>query len=150
MSGYLRMLDGKEYRVGEAWPPIECFRCGICCTRYQSPLTPEEVETIAGELRVSPSGFLSKYVQVTVTGYLLRQTEKGCIFLDWDEGEVTANCSIYPFRPEACRNWTPSLSRRECQEGLTRLKAKDRIIPVQELYPSPEAIERFYESLTQE
>lgn len=144
------MLDGKEYRVGEALPAIECFRCGICCTRYQSPLTPEEVETIAKELGLSPSDFLSKYVQITVAGYLLRQTEKGCIFLNWEEEEVTANCSIYPFRPKACRHWLPSLSRRECQEGLKKLKAKDRIIPVQDLYPSPEAIERFDESLTQE
>jgi len=150
MSGYLRMLDGKEYRVGEALPAIECFRCGICCTRYQPPLTPEEVETLAKELGLSPSDFLSKYVQIMVTGYLLRQTEKGCVFLKWEEGEANANCSIYPFRPEACRNWMPSLSRRECQEGLKKLKAKDKIILAHDLYTSPEAIERFYASLTED
>ena len=144
------MLDGKEYRVGEALPAIECFRCGICCTRYQPPLTPEEVETLAKELGLSPSDFLSKYVQIMVTGYLLRQTEKGCVFLKWEEGETTAHCSIYRFRPEACRNWMPSLSRRECQEGLKKLKAKDKIILAHDLYTSPEAIERFYASLTED
>ena len=136
------MLDGKEYHIGKVWLPMECLRCGICCTRYQPPLTPEEVETIAKGLGLSPGDFLSKYVQITVAGYLLRQTEKGCVFLKWEEGEATANCDIYPFRPDACRNWVASLSRRECQEGLKRLKAEDKTILAHDLYTSLEAIER--------
>ena len=117
------MQDGKEYSVGEVLTPIECFRCGICCTRYQPPLTQEEVETIARELGLSPRDFLSEYVQITLVGYLLRRTETGCIFLK-REDDNTANCSIHPFRPEACRNWVPSLSQRECQDGLKKLKTQ--------------------------
>ena len=144
------MMDGNGYRVGEEWPPIECFRCGICCTRYQPPIEPEEVETIARGLGLSPDDFLSEYVQITVAGYLLRRTEKGCVFLDWEEAEVTANCRIHPFRPEACRNWVPSLSRRECQEGLMRRKTRDKIVLVQDIYSSPEEVERFNRMFSKE
>ena len=149
MSGYLRMLDGKECHLAQPWPPIECFHCGICCTRYQPPLSDEDIETIAGKLGLSPSDFLSNYVQTTVAGYLLRQTEKGCIFLEWD-GENSANCGIYPFRPEACRNWVASLSRSECQEGLKRRKTRDKILPANDLYTAPQAIERLSASLTED
>ena len=113
MSGYPKMQDGQEHSVGEALTPIECFRCGICCTRHQPPLSPEEVEAIARELGLSSSDFLSEYVQITVVGYLLRHT---------------AGCSIHPFRPEACRNWIASLSQRECQEGLKKLKTQGKIL----------------------
>ena len=127
MSGYPKMQDGQEHSVGEALTPIECFRCGICCTRHQPPLSPEEVEAIARELGLSSSDFLSEYVQITVVGYLLRHTETGCIFLKWEDNN-TAGCSIHPFRPEACRNWIASLSQRECQEGLKKLKTQGKIL----------------------
>ena len=148
MSGYLRTLDGQEHHIGETWPPIECFRCGICCTRYQPQLSSEEAATIAKGLGMSTEDFLARYAQFTNVGYLLRNSEKGCVFLSWEEDGARASCSIYPFRPEACRHWIASLSRHECQEGLTKLKTKDRIMLVQELYSSPEAIDRFAKNLS--
>jgi len=103
--------------------PIKCFRCGICCTRYQPPLNPEEIEPIARELGFSLAYFLSEYVQITVVGHLLRRTETGCVFLKWED-DSTATCRIHPFRPAACRDWVASLSKRECQEGLEKLKTR--------------------------
>jgi len=147
MAGYLRTLDGYEHRVGEMRPSIECFCCGICCTRYQPQLPPEEAEIIAKRLGMSTEDFLSRYAQLTNVGYLLRQSEKGCIFLIWEEDGARASCRIYPFRPEACQNWVPSLSRPECRDGLTRLKAKGEIMLARELYPSQEAVDTFYEHL---
>lgn len=141
MSVYLRMQDGQQHSVGEAFTPIECFRCGICCTRYQPPLPPEEVEAIARELGLSSSDFLSEYVQITVVGYLLRHTETGCIFLKWEDNN-TAGCSIHPFRPEACRNWIASLSQCECQEGLRKLKTQGKILLAPDIYTSLQATEQ--------
>ncbi|HEY78161.1 MAG TPA: YkgJ family cysteine cluster protein [Dehalococcoidia bacterium] len=145
----LKTLDGNEHRVhlSEALLPIECFRCGICCTSYQPLLGSEEIETIARQLGLSTGTFLARYAQPTVIGYLLRQTEKGCVFLRW-ESETRASCHIHPFRPQVCRNWVPSLSRRECLEGLARLKAKGEILLVKELYSSTAALERFCSILT--
>ena len=145
----LTMLDGSEHRVrlGKVPPPIECFRCGICCTHYQPMLDTEEIETTAQRLGLSFGDFLSRYAQLTVVGYLLRQTEKGCVFLTREDGETRASCRLYPFHPEVCRNWAPSLSRRECLEGLGRLKTKGKIMLAKELYPSREALDRFYSVL---
>jgi len=128
VPGYLKIPDGREYHVGEALPPIECLRCGICCTRHQPPLSPEEVEATARNLKMTTSDFLTEYVQITLAGYLLRHDERGCVFLNREAGQATATCRIHPFRPEACRNWIPSLSRPECQEGLMRLQSEDNIL----------------------
>ena len=148
MSGYLKTLDGDEHHISDIGIPIECFRCGVCCIRYQPQLTSEEIETIAGELGISTSDFLSRYAQSTNVGYLVRQSEKGCVFLIWEEDGARASCSIHPFRPEPCRNWAASLSRSECREGLGRLKANDQIMLAKELYSSQEAVDRFCENLT--
>jgi Fe-S-cluster containining protein len=147
----LKTLDGSEhrFRLNKAPLPIECFRCGICCTCYQPLLKNEEIETIARRLGLSAGAFLTRYAQSTVIGYLLRQTEEGCVFLRW-EGGTRANCSIHPFRPRVCRNWAPSLSRRECLEGLGRLKARGKILLAEELYSSREAIEQFYSLFSDE
>ncbi len=114
-----------QYRASEAWRPIECLRCGTCCRRHQPRLSTKEIQALAKGLGISVDDFISRYVQVTTVGYLLRQTEKGCVFLTYEEDKARASCRIYSFRPEACRNWAPSLSRRECQEGLERLKTKE-------------------------
>ena len=147
MSGYLKTMDGDEHHVGEAEVSIECFRCGVCCLRYQPQLSPDEIETIAGELGLSPSDFLARYAQFTNVGYLIRQSERGCVFLTWEEDGTRANCNIHPFRPESCRSWTASLSRDECREGLARLKANNKIMLARELYSSREAVARFCEDL---
>jgi len=147
MPSYFRTLDGREHPINRVDSPIECFRCGICCMRHQPRLTAEEVAIMAEQLGLSTDDFLSKYVVITIVGYLLRQTKKGCVFLIWEEEEGRATCSIHPSRPEACRNWVPSLSRPECREGLARLKTKNQIMLASEPYPSQEAINRLYASL---
>ncbi len=147
MSGRLRTIDGQEHPVGDSLPPIECFRCGVCCVRYQPPLLPEEIETIAAGLGMPAKDFLDKYAQLTYVGYLLSRSEGRCVFLVYEEGGDKASCRIHSFRPKACRNWVPSLSRRECQEGLTRLKTKSKIMLANELYSSPKALDRFSENL---
>lgn len=108
--------------TNEAPGRINCFRCGICCTRYQPKLTKNEVKRIARSLSLSLDDFLARYVQVTAVGYLLRQSAKGCVFLDW-EGDKTT-CRIYRVRPQACRDWVARLSQPECQQGLAKLRTR--------------------------
>lgn len=102
---------------------IKCFRCGLCCTRFQPRLTPEEVKRIPDYLSLSAIDFIARYVQVTTIGYLLRQSAMGCVFLRWDKGKTA--CEIYRVRPKACRDWKASLSQPECQQGLAKLKARN-------------------------
>src|SRR4030042_1762073 len=134
----IKTLEGKEITVAEQ-PPIPCFRCGICCSCYQPPLTTEDIGNIASALGISRSKCVSKYaVKVPIKeGYLLKHTKKGCVFLAWD-ADGKARCTIYPSRPKACREWIASLSKSECREGLAKLKSKGQIMLLRELFPSPE------------
>jgi len=101
---------------------IDCFRCGICCTRYQPQLTPQEVRRIAKSLSLSVDDFLARYAQATAIGYLLKQSAKGCVFLTWESGKT--HCEIYRVRPKSCYDWTASPSQPECRQGLARLKTQ--------------------------
>lgn len=144
MQGYLLMQGGTEHKVGESWPRIECFRCGICCVRYRPKVTSEEMERIAQKLSMSIDAFISAYVRAVPTkeAYILQSSADICPFLRWDEGGAKATCSIHPFRPEACRNWVPSLSRPECREGLTKVKAISELLLPADMYHSIKEIKR--------
>jgi len=132
----LKTSEGKEITIAEQ-APIPCLRCGICCTRYQPTLAPEDMDNIASALEISRAKCISRYaVKVpTKEGYLLKRTEKGCVFLAWDE-DGRATCTIHPSRPKVCREWTPNLSRPECLEGLAKLKSRGQIMLLDELFSS--------------
>ncbi|MDH5365308.1 MAG: YkgJ family cysteine cluster protein [Dehalococcoidia bacterium] len=141
------MIEGEEMVIKEEIP-VHCFRCGICCTIYQPPLYPEDIENIALGLGISKSECICRYAEHAPTkeGYLLKRMEKGCIFLAWDE-EGKACCTIYSFRPKACREWIPSLSKPECLEGLIKLKSEGQLMLLGKLFDSEEDQETFCSSL---
>ena len=143
----IRTLEGKETTITEQ-TPIPCFRCGICCTCYQAPLTLEDIENMASSLGISRSKCISKYaVKVPIKeGYLLKHTNKGCVFLAWD-ADGKARCTIHPSRPKACREWIPSLAKPECLEGLAKLKSEGQIMLLEELFPSHDEQKKLYLSL---
>jgi len=143
----IKTLGGKEITITEQ-TPIRCFRCGICCACYQPPLTSEDIDNIASALRISRSKCISRYaLKVPIKeGYLLKHTKKGCVFLAWD-ADGKARCTIYPSRPKACREWTPSLSKPECLEGLAKLKSEGQIMLLEELFPSHEEKKELYLAL---
>ena len=134
----IRTAEGQEITVAEQ-PPIPCFRCGICCTCYQPPLTTRDIESIASALGISRSKCISKYAHKAPIkeGYVLKHTEKGCVFLAWD-ADGKARCTIHESRPKACREWVPSLSKPECLQGLAKLKSEGQIMLLEELFPSYE------------
>jgi len=143
----MKTLEGKEITVTEQ-TPIPCFRCGICCTCYNPPLTTHEIGNIASALGISRSKCISRYARKAPIkeGYLLKQTKKGCVFLTWD-ADGKARCAIYPLRPKACREWTPSVSKAECLQGLAKLKSEGQIMLLEELFPSCEERKELYLSL---
>ena len=143
----IKTSEGKEITIKEQ-APIPCFRCGICCTCYHAPLTPEDINNIASSLGTSRSKFISRYARKVPIkeGYLLKHTEEGCVFLSWD-ADRKARCTIHPSRPLACREWTPSLAKPECLEGLAKLKSEGQIMLLEELFPSPEEKKKLYVAL---
>ena len=108
--------------TGQVGPLIECFRCGICCTKYQVNLSLAEGQRIADELGFVWEEFLSRYVDKSWPGiknFLLRKRNGACVFLERIEDSNVTHCLIYHIRPSSCIDWAPSLCRRECQKGLT-------------------------------
>ena len=142
-----KTLEGKETTVAEQ-VPIPCFRCGICCTCYQPPLTIKDIDRIASALGISRSKCISEYVHKAPIkeGYLLKYTKKGCVFLAWD-ADGRARCTIHESRPKACREWTPSLSKPECLQGLAKLKSEGQVMLLEELFPSSEERKELYATL---
>jgi len=134
----IRTVEGEEITITEQ-TPIPCFRCGICCTCYQPPLTVEDIDRIASALGISRSKCISKYAHKASIkeGYLLKHTKKGCVFLAWD-ADGKGRCTMHPSRPKACRAWTPSLAKPECLEGLAKLQSGRQVILLEELFTSPE------------
>lgn len=134
----IKTREGKEITLAEQIP-IPCFRCGVCCTCYQPALTSEDIDSIASALGISRPKCISMYaVKVPIKeGHLLKQARKGCVFLAWD-ADGKARCTIHSSRPKACREWTPSLAKPECLEGLAKLKSEGQIMLLKELFSSYE------------
>lgn len=144
VNSYLRLQDGSEYKVGDSLVPIECFRCGTCCTRFRPEVSRREIGRIARKLGIPIEAVFSEYVRrVPIKeGYILQSSADTCPFLRRDEGSAKSACTIYFFRPKACRDWIPSLSRVECREGLSRLKADGALLLPQDIYDSGEQTKR--------
>lgn len=125
-----------------------CFQCGTCCSKWQAPVNSDEVQTIAANLDIPIDEFYSDYVRkypVRPDSYLLAHKEGGCIFLR-HEGK-RALCFIHDFKPAVCRDWTSSLSRKECREGLSRLGEPSQILMLSELNIPDSAVAGFCQSL---
>jgi Fe-S-cluster containining protein len=102
---------------------IPCFRCGLCCTRYQPPLTGGEAEVIADNLGMALDAFLDRYVDDSwyePGRFLLDTDSEACVFLELASADKPGSCRIHAVRPQACRDWQAGLHQKECLEGLQR------------------------------
>ena len=127
---------------------MPCLRCGICCVRRQPELDEGDVEAIARGFDMELGLFKRAFLEEHPTRpdiYVFFHREPECPFLSYGGG--LAACTIHEFKPAACRNWTPSLSRPECREGLARLGQADDLALPHSLYPRSEDIEAFCRSL---
>ncbi|MBN1367352.1 MAG: YkgJ family cysteine cluster protein [Dehalococcoidales bacterium] len=100
---------------------LPCFRCGVCCRKYQVRVTVGEARNIAEKLGINLTEFLRKYTDPRWPGsdsFLFLHQKGSCIFLREKPGSKTTGCAIHTFRPKDCRDWTPGPERPECQCGL--------------------------------
>jgi len=137
--------DGTQVRCVKGNPFIPCLRCGVCCSRYQAQLDLIEARRIADGLCLNWHTFLDNYIEPLWTGadsFLLRQQDGVCIFLKHTDEAHRTICLIHAWKPSACREWTPSPYRRECQEGLLK-HWRLRVTPQGKIQGSDERIQRF-------
>ncbi len=101
--------------------PMECIRCGICCTRYQAIVSLDEVQQIASYLGFSVDEWVKLYSEPrwhSHKNYLIRHVNAACIFLRYVGG--MSYCDIQPVKPPCCYDWIPCLGNKECREGLRK------------------------------
>ena len=88
----------------EAGLKFQCTQCGDCCTGSPGHVwvNKEEIETLAGLLRLDVAEFEKRYVrQVGIRKSLIEFPNGDCIFF---HGE-SRSCQVYQARPRQCRTW---------------------------------------------
>ncbi len=127
-----------------------CFQCGTCCSRWQAPVDSREIQLISDRLGIPKDVFHSQYLRqysMKEDCYLINHKAGACVFLV--RNQQRAYCFIHEFKPEACSDWTPSLARKECLEGLQKLGYGGGLVKMDDLNLSSQQASGFCESLRQ-
>lgn len=116
-------VDKKIHRLHqEAFAKIDCLECANCCKTTGPLFTQKDINLIAGHLNITPTDFINNYLRIDEDNDYVLQTVP-CPFLGTDN-----YCSIYNFRPKACRAY-PHTDRVN-QLGILKLTEKNvRICP---------------------
>ena len=95
-----KVLDGLIHsKHNEVFECINCLECANCCKTTGPLFTDKDINRISKHLRIKPSKFTDKYLKIDEDGdYVLKSLP--CSFLGEDN-----QCSIYEFRPKACREF---------------------------------------------
>ncbi|MDO8577919.1 MAG: YkgJ family cysteine cluster protein, partial [Dehalococcoidales bacterium] len=93
----------------------ECFRCGVCCIKFQAPLSAGEVRRISSFLGIEADEFIRRFTDPRWQGKekLLLHTNGACSFLKFDTSGKISDCLIHQARPAACRDWVPGPDKLE-------------------------------------
>ena len=93
----------------KAFENIDCLSCANCCKTISPFLIDKDIQRIASHLRMKPSEFVSKYLYLDKDDdYVFKETP--CPFLMQDN-----YCSIYEFRPRACKEYPHTNRKRFVQ-----------------------------------
>ncbi len=101
--------------------PMECIRCGICCTRYQAIVSLDDIQKIASYLGISIDEWVKQYSEPrwhSHKNYLIRHVNSACIFLGYVE--KMSYCDIQSVKPSCCYDWISCLENKECREGVRK------------------------------
>ncbi len=111
-------VDKKIHQLHqEAFAKIDCLECANCCKTTGPLFTQKDIYSIAGHLNLTPNAFIDKYLRIDEDSDYALQTVP-CPFLGTDN-----YCSIYEFRPKACRDY-PHTDRVN-QLGILKLTEKN-------------------------
>lgn len=84
---------------GEVFTQTNCLDCANCCKTTGPLFERKDIERIAKYLRLKPAQFEAQYLRIDEDNdWVLQQVP--CAFLEEDN-----TCSIYDFRPKACREF---------------------------------------------
>ncbi|MBL4625792.1 MAG: YkgJ family cysteine cluster protein [Flavobacteriales bacterium] len=88
---------------------IDCMTCANCCKTTGPLFTDKDITRIAAKLRMKDVDFIESYLRIDEDDdYVLK--ELPCAFLGEDNF-----CSIYDYRPKACREFPHTNSDKQSQ-----------------------------------
>ncbi len=101
----------------EVFENTHCLECANCCKTTGPLFTDKDIQRIAKHLSIRPSEFTEEYLQLDEErDYVLKSVP--CVFLSDDN-----YCSIYEFKPKACREF-PHTDRKK-QHQLLKITQKN-------------------------
>lgn len=102
---------------------INCLECANCCKTISPIITNKDIERISRTLKVRPSDLVNQYLKVDEDGdYVFRQ--QPCPFIQSDN-----HCSIYEYRPKACRDY-PHTDRKKMHQLYNLCLQNSKVCPI--------------------
>lgn len=106
----------------EVFEEVDCLLCANCCKTTSPIFRDVDITRIASKLGQKPTDFIQEFLKMDHEGdYVLQQSP--CHFLGDDNC-----CSIYEFRPLACREY-PHTDRKNIYQLLPLTKTNTKICP---------------------
>lgn len=104
----------------EVFKKIDCLKCANCCKTTGPLFTEKDIERIAKHLKMKASDFETKFLKTDEEQDKVLQNLP-CWFLNDDN-----TCSIYEFRPKACKEF-PHTDRKKIYQ-INHLTIKNTLI----------------------
>jgi Fe-S-cluster containining protein len=104
-----------------------CQSCGACCATYRVTFPAEELDELPGG--VVPLGFADLMGSI---GAYMKGTERQpprCVALRGEIGR-SVGCSIYEFRPSACREFAPLASIGRGDQACNDARRRHGLAPL--------------------
>lgn len=106
----------------KAFQKIDCLDCANCCKTTSPIFRDVDIKRISKQLRVKEKQFIETYLRFDEeSDYVLKQSP--CAFLGNDN-----KCTIYEFRPLACREY-PHTDRKNMHQILELTQKNVEICP---------------------
>ncbi|MFN5024409.1 MAG: YkgJ family cysteine cluster protein [Bacteroidota bacterium] len=130
-------LDERFHEAHETvFERMDCLTCANCCKTTGPLFTQRDIERLAHHLRMRPAAFTDKFLHVDEDGDWVLNTLP-CPFLGPDN-----YCSVYEFRPGACREY-PHTHQRKMHTILKETYNNVAVCPA--VYEIVERLKEHYE-----
>jgi Fe-S-cluster containining protein len=107
----------------EAFDAFDCLTCANCCSSISPMITDKDVERLSKPLRLKPSQVIGQYMHLDDEhDYVFNHAP--CPFLMDDN-----YCSVYEYRPKACREY-PHTDRRRFSQLLNLTLKNCEVCPI--------------------
>lgn len=116
-------LDQQFHTAHEdVFQEIDCLDCANCCKTTSPIFRSVDIDRISRKLGQKPGDFIEQFLRIDEDqDYVLQQSP--CTFLGADN-----KCSIYEFRPLACREY-PHTNRKNMFQILDMTERNTRVCP---------------------